>query len=106
MKDKIFELLGGMPFFMMSGTQIKPNWTRLFELAVIALVTAVTTTYMATSELKMKLNYIELSNQRLETQISKTCDRLEVMQQKISSIDALQQERLFRERNNRERAGR
>lgn len=98
MKDKILELLGGMPFFLMSGTQIKPNWTRLFELAVIAIVTAVATTYMTTSELKTKLGYIELANQEMKAQITKTYDKLESMQQKISSIDALQQERIHRER--------
>lgn len=101
MKDKLFELLGGIPFFMMAGNQIKLNWTRLFELAVITIVTAVITTYMTTSELKMKLAYIDLTNQKLESQVSRVCDKLDAMQQKISSIDALQQERIRRERSGR-----
>ena len=99
MKDKIFELLGGMPFFLMSGTQIKPNWTRLFELAMIALVTAVITTYMSTSVLKTELVHIKENNQEMKAQITRTYDKLEIMQQKISSIDVLQQERIRRERN-------
>lgn len=98
MKDKIFELLGGMPFFLMSGSQIKPNWTRIFELGVIAIVTAVATTYMTTTELKTKLGYIEVANQKLEIQINRTCDKLEAMQLKMFAIDALQQERIQRER--------
>ena len=82
----------------MSSTQIKPNWTRLFELAVIAIATAMVTTYMTTSELKLKFNYIELSNQEMKAQLTRINDKFDIMQQKISSIDALQQERIRRER--------
>lgn len=100
MKEKLIELLGGLPFFLLATDgKIKPNWTRMFELVVIAFATAVATTYMTTAELKTKLGYIELANQEMKTQITKTYDKLETMQSKMASIDALQQERIARERH-------
>ena len=99
MKDKLFELLGTMPFFLITdGRNIKMNWTRIIEGILIAGVAALLSAYMTVGELKLKFAYLEISNQDLKIQVSKIGDKLDIMQDKVTTIDTLQQERILRER--------
>ena len=99
MKDKLFELLGMMPFFLMTdGRNIKMNWARILEGIIIAGIVALLTAYMTVDRLKLKFDYLEISNQDLKIQVSKLGDKLDFMQDKVTTIDTLQQERIQRER--------
>ncbi len=99
MKDKLFELLGTMPFFLMTdGRNIKMNWARIIEGILIAGIAAFLSAYMTVGELKLKFAYLEITNQELKTQISKIGDKLDIMRDKVTTIDTLQQERINREK--------
>jgi hypothetical protein len=98
MPHRIYDFLGGIPFLLITEGKIKMNYTRIIEALVIALFSAIVTTYLATNELKIKFAYLEGQNNRVEMQLIKTCERLESINTKVSAIDALQQERIERER--------
>ncbi len=99
MKDKILELLGTIPFFLTTDTKsIKMNWARIIEGLVIAIAAAILSAYMTVGELKLKFAYLEITNQELKTQISKIGDKLDIMRDKVTMIDTLQQERINREK--------
>jgi hypothetical protein len=109
MKYKIIELLGGIPFFLMSlEGKSMPNKTRIFEAIIIGFMVSILTTTavtvfalpMALNELKLKLGYMENSNLRMVNDINKVCDVVMVIDKKVAAMDALQQERILRERYN------
>jgi hypothetical protein len=98
MPHRLYEFLGGIPFLLIVEGKVKMNYTRIVEALVIALLSAIATTYLATNELKIKFAYLEGQNNRVEAQLIKTCERLESINTRVSAIDALQQERIARER--------
>jgi hypothetical protein len=95
---RIFDFLGGFPFLLAIDGKVKMNYTRIVEALVIALLSAIATTYLATNELKIKFAYLEGQNTRVEAQLIKTCERLESINTRVSAIDALQQDRISKER--------
>lgn len=103
MKNKLLEILGSMPFFLITENQIRMNWARIIEGIVIAGVAAVLSAYMTVGELKLKFAYLETANQELKTQVCKIADKFDIIQNKVITIDVLQQERIQRERNNGKR---
>lgn len=74
------------------------NWARIIEGLVIAIMAAILSAYMTVGELKVKFAYLEISNQEMKVQISKILDKFDFLQQKVITIDTLQQERISRER--------
>lgn len=110
MKDKLVELLGGLPFFLMvaDGTY-KLNKTRIQEGIIIGVIVALITTIsmsvfalpMAVRELKSQLTYIEKGNVDLKIIINDLCKKQESMQQDLSRINVLQQERIRKENKGR-----
>ncbi len=98
MKTNLLELLGTMPFFLITENRmIKMNWARIIEGIIIAGVAALLSAYMTVGELKLKFAFLEISNQDLKIQVSKIGEKLDLMQQKVTTIDTLQQERIQRE---------
>lgn len=99
MKTKLLELLGMMPFFLMTESKdIRMNWARIIEGIIIAGMAAFLSAYITVGELKVKFAYLEVTNQELKVQICKVADKLDIMQEKVITINTLQQERIQRER--------
>ncbi len=98
MPQRLIDFLGGLPFFLLNEGKINFNYARIIEGLIIALVTGFIASYVTVAELKVKLAYLEGQNTRVELQLIKTCDKIEALQNKVTSIDALQQERIQRER--------
>lgn len=99
MKTKLLELFNIIPFFLVTENKaIKMNWARIIEGIVIAGVAALLSAYMTVGELKVRFSYLEVTNQELKVQVGKIGDKLDTMQNKVTTIDILQQERILRER--------
>lgn len=110
MKDKLIDLLGGLPFFLMATDgKYKPNKARLIEGAMIPIISGVVMYLLlsyfalpsAVKDVKSQLNYIEKSTMEIKTEVKDMRQEYETIKADVVRIDAIQKERIRRENRGR-----
>lgn len=110
MKDKLVELLGGLPFFMMTiDGKFKPNKTRMIELVVGTVGSGVVMYLLlswfalpsAVNQIKTQLNYIEKITTEIKVEFKDMRLEQEALKKDVYRIDTIQQERMRRENKGR-----
>lgn len=72
LREGFHEVVKHLPFLLMSSNgKVQINYTRLFEAAIIAILTAVFTNYVSTKVMEVKLENINKQIVNLEKKVDK-----------------------------------
>lgn len=96
---KIIELMGGIPFMLLStegSWKLRPQ--RIIEALIIAGIGGMVAAYMTTSELKIKLLAQEQTMNMVMNENRETCKIIQDIAKEVVRIDTLQKDRISREK--------
>lgn len=88
--EKLFEMLGGIPFLMTINNELKINKARIFEALIIAVLTAGITSYVTLEKMQIKYDTLVTRVERVEKVVDRVVDKMAENQIKTTEMFLLQ----------------